>query len=64
MSVECIVRCDRCSAVLDRDRNALRVESGPGRHRLPEGLDLCPACLDALLFWLAAGHATAGTPAR
>jgi hypothetical protein len=47
------VTCDRCHEVIPADRTALKAESGPGRHRLPDGIDLRPACLDQLLAWLA-----------
>jgi hypothetical protein len=56
MSTETTIRCDRCSEVIDRDRTAIKIDSGPTRHRLPE-FDLCLECFDALLSWLAAGQA-------
>jgi hypothetical protein len=57
MTAVLTVTCDRCGSTITTDRTLLCAESGPGRHRLPDGLDLCPACFDRLLTSLASGQA-------
>jgi hypothetical protein len=58
MAAVLTLTCDRCGVELDRDRPRLDVACGPFRDRLPNGLDLCPTCFEALISsWLAAGQA-------
>jgi hypothetical protein len=50
--------CDRCGVPIERGRTLLRVECGPLRGR-QDTIDLCSACTDALVSWLAtpsSGH--------
>ena len=46
--------CDLCRQPIEADRHLLRVESGSLRDRRPE-IDLCRACLAAMLAWLEKG---------
>ena len=55
------VTCDRCGQSTSDGGTLFRADSGPGRQRLPDGLDLCPTCFDRLLGWLAAGQADTDT---
>jgi hypothetical protein len=57
------VTCDRCRQVIATDRHHLTVTSGPGRRLLPDGADLCPRCMTALLAWLAQPDPAPATPA-
>jgi hypothetical protein len=41
--------CDRCGKVITEDRSVLKVETGPLRHRWPEGADLCAECCEWLV---------------
>jgi hypothetical protein len=72
MSIETRIRCDRCGQQVEAGGSVLTLEAGSAPPRWPTrpdsgrpAIDLCEACLGALLQWLGQGPRQAGQdPAR